>query len=100
VNDELASVERGLDAAIDRLVLDGRIVTISYHSLEDRIVKRRFAEGARGCTCPPDLPVCACGTVAELSLLTRKPIEPSTGEIDDNPRARSARLRAAVKAAA
>jgi 16S rRNA (cytosine1402-N4)-methyltransferase len=100
VNDELASVERGLDAAIDRLVLDGRIVTISYHSLEDRIVKRRFAEGARGCTCPPDLPVCACGTVAELSLLTRKPMEPSTGEIDDNPRARSARLRAAVKAAA
>jgi 16S rRNA (cytosine1402-N4)-methyltransferase len=100
VNDELASVARGLDAAIDRLTPGGRIVAISYHSLEDRIVKRRFAEGARGCTCPPDLPVCMCGNEAELSLLTRKSIEPSAAEIEDNPRARSARLRAAVKVAA
>jgi 16S rRNA (cytosine1402-N4)-methyltransferase len=100
VNDELTAVERGLDAAIERLRPGGRIVAISYHSLEDRIVKRRLAAGARGCTCPPEIPVCVCGNEAELVLLTRKPLDPTTAEIETNPRARSARLRAAVKAAA
>jgi 16S rRNA (cytosine1402-N4)-methyltransferase len=100
VNDELTAVERGLDAAIERLRPGGRIVAISYQSLEDRIVKRRLAAGARGCTCPPEIPVCVCGNEAELVLLTRKPLDPTTAEIETNPRARSARLRAAVKAAA
>ncbi len=100
VNGELESIEQGLEAGIERLHPSGRIVAISYHSLEDRIVKRRFAAGARGCTCPPDLPVCSCGNEAELTLLTRKPIEPSQAELEQNPRARSARLRAAMKAAA
>lgn len=99
VNNELESVERGLDAAIDRLRPEGRCVAISYHSLEDRIVKRRFARGAEGCTCPPDLPVCTCGNEAELVLLTRRPMTPSAAEVAENPRARSAKLRAAVKAA-
>jgi len=97
VNDELSSVERGLDAAIERLHAGGRCVAISYHSLEDRIVKRRFALGAAGCTCPPSLPVCACGAQPELRIITRKPVRPVPEEIESNPRARSARLRAAVK---
>ncbi len=70
---------------------------ISYHSLEDRIVKQRFAAGASSCTCPPDLPVCVCETVAELRLLTRRPWWPTAAEVEENPRARSARLRAAEK---
>ena len=97
VNDELAAVARGIDAAIDLLVPGGRIVVIAYHSLEDRIVKRRFAAGAAGCVCPPDLPVCGCGQSAELVLLTRKPRTPTAVEVDANPRARAARLRAAMK---
>ena len=100
VNHELESISSGLNAAIDRLAPGGRIVAISYHSLEDRIVKRRFVEGSRGCTCPPDLPVCACGNETELKILTRKPVDPTPGEIASNPRARSARLRAAEKVAA
>jgi 16S rRNA (cytosine1402-N4)-methyltransferase len=100
VNDELGSVERGLDAAIDRLAPGGRVIAISYHSLEDRIVKRRFVTGAQGCQCPPGLPVCACGASPELILVTRKPVEPSAAEIEANPRARSARMRVAQKAVA
>jgi 16S rRNA (cytosine1402-N4)-methyltransferase len=97
VNDELGSVERGLEAAIERLAPGGRCVVISYHSLEDRIVKQRFARGSAGCTCPPSLPVCGCGARPELRPLTRKPLRPVQSEIDANPRARSARLRAALK---
>jgi 16S rRNA (cytosine1402-N4)-methyltransferase len=100
VNDELASVERGLDDAIARLTPGGRVVAISYHSLEDRIVKRRFVEGAKGCTCPPGLPVCACGAEAELLVLTRRALEPTAAEVEANPRSRSARMRVAQKVAA
>jgi 16S rRNA (cytosine1402-N4)-methyltransferase len=100
VNGELESIERGLDQAIDILGPSGRVVAISYHSLEDRIVKQRFARGATGCVCPPDLPVCGCGNSAELRILTRKPTRPSAEEIESNNRARSAVLRAAEKVAA
>ena len=99
-NDELGALEQGLDAALSRLAPNGRCVVISYHSLEDRIVKRRFASGATGCTCPPDFPVCVCETNAELRLLTRKPLRPTAEEVAANPRARSARLRAVEKVAA
>ncbi|MFO7549437.1 MAG: 16S rRNA (cytosine(1402)-N(4))-methyltransferase RsmH [Acidimicrobiia bacterium] len=100
VNDELSAVADGLEAGLERLRPGGRCVAIAYHSLEDRIVKRRFAAGATGCTCPPELPVCGCGTVAELKILTRSPMRPSRAEVDANPRARSARLRAAERVAA
>lgn len=100
VNEELDALEIGLDAAIESLVPGGRCVVISYHSLEDRVVKRRFAEGAKGCVCPPELPVCGCGRSAELRVLTRKPVTPSEEEVSRNPRARSARLRAVEKVAA
>jgi 16S rRNA (cytosine1402-N4)-methyltransferase len=99
VNDELAALADALDVAVRMLRPGGRIAVISYHSLEDRIVKRRFAAGASGCTCPPDLPVCGCGSVAELRLLTRGGETPDETEIERNPRARSARLRVAEKAA-
>ena len=94
VNEELEALEEGLEAALQRLRVGGRTVVISYHSLEDRMVKRRFVAGAQGCTCPPDFPVCVCGGTAELRLLTRKPLRPSPTEVADNPRSRSARLRA------
>ncbi len=100
VNEELEALQEGLDGAIDALGGGGRIAVISYHSLEDRIVKRRFAAGAAGCVCPPDLPVCGCGRTAELRVLTRKPVRPDPAEVAANPRARSARLRAAEKVAA
>ena len=99
VNDELTALERGLDTAVDRLDVGGRCVVISYHSLEDRIVKQRFVAGAAGCICPPDLPVCGCGQAAELIVLTRKPMTPTEGEVAFNRRARAAKLRAAEKAA-
>jgi 16S rRNA (cytosine1402-N4)-methyltransferase len=97
VNDELAALTDGLDVALRMLRPGGRVVVISYHSLEDRIVKRRFASGARGCICPPDLPVCGCNLTAELRLLTRKPRRPSADEVFANPRSRSARLRIAER---
>jgi 16S rRNA (cytosine1402-N4)-methyltransferase len=97
VNEELESLEQALPAAVRLLRPGGRIAVISFHSLEDRIVKRFFAAKARGCTCPPDLPVCVCGKEPELRLATRKAIRPSPAETAENPRASSARLRGAVK---
>ncbi len=100
VNDELAEIESGLDSALDLLEPGGRVVTIAYHSLEDRIAKRRFASATAGCTCPPGLPVCGCAAEVEFQLLTRKAVKPAAAEIAANPRARSARLRAIRKVAA
>jgi len=97
VNDELGVLTCGIEAAIRWLAPGGRIAVISYHSLEDRIVKRAFAEQARGCTCPPDLPVCTCGHEPVLRVLTRKAIVPGADEVSRNPRARSAKLRVAQK---
>lgn len=100
VNGELEAIALGLDQAIALLRPSGRVLAISYHSLEDRIVKRRFTRGATGCTCPPEMPECGCGNSAELRLLTRKPIRAAESEIEANNRARSAVLRAAEKVAA
>jgi 16S rRNA (cytosine1402-N4)-methyltransferase len=97
VNEELESLEAGLPAALRLLRPGGRIAVISFHSLEDRIVKRFFAAQAKGCTCPPDLPVCVCGKEPTLRLVSRKAVRPSPAETADNPRASSARLRVAVK---
>jgi len=97
VNGELEQLDRALPAAWELLREDGRFAGISFHSLEDRRVKRFLAERARGCICPPDLPVCACGRTAEAALLSRRSISPSPEELADNPRAASARLRAARK---
>jgi 16S rRNA (cytosine1402-N4)-methyltransferase len=97
VNDELGALSAGLEAALSLLQPGGRVAVIAYHSLEDRIVKRRFAAGAAGCVCPPDLPVCGCGRSAALRLLTRRPVVPGEAEVAANPRSRSARLRAAER---
>jgi 16S rRNA (cytosine1402-N4)-methyltransferase len=97
VNEELESLEQALPAALRLLRPGGRIAVISFHSLEDRIVKRFFAAQARGCTCPPDLPICVCGKEPTLRLVTRKAIRPSPAETAENPRAASARLRVAAK---
>ena len=97
VNDELSSVERMLRQAVPRLNRAGRLAVITFHSLEDRIVKTGLASFARGCTCPPDFPVCVCGKTPEIRLLSKKPILPSVQEIEENPRARSAKLRVAEK---
>lgn len=99
VNSELDAVEEGIGKAVDLVEVGGRVIAISYHSLEDRVVKRHFAERARGCTCPPDLPVCGCGNTAEVRVLTRKPIRPGEAELELNNRARSAVLRAVEKVA-
>lgn len=100
VNDELGAVASGISRAIDLVRPEGRVVAISYHSLEDRIVKQEFAARARGCTCPPDMPVCGCGNTAEVRILTRKPIRAGAEEVAANNRARSAVLRAVEKVAA
>ena len=97
VNDELGSLERALPSILSMLRPGGRVAVISFHSLEDRIVKRFFAAEARGCTCPPDFPICVCGHEPELRAQARRPIKPAPGELAANPRASSARLRAAVK---
>jgi 16S rRNA (cytosine1402-N4)-methyltransferase len=98
VNHELESLEQGLPAAFEMLRPGGRIAVLSFHSLEDRIVKRFLREKARGCTCPPEFPVCVCGHEPELRIVTPKPLRPSPAEVAQNPRAASARLRSAVKA--
>ncbi len=94
VNDELGALKELLATAIDRLVPGGRLVVISFHSLEDRLVKRAFADAARGCVCPPQLPVCVCNERPLVKVLTRKPVLPDTDEVTENPRARSSKLRA------
>lgn len=97
VNDEVGVLKRGLEAACRWLNPGGRIAVISYHSIEDRIVKDTFASFANRCTCPSDLPICACNKSAILSVITKKPMEASQEEIEKNPRARSAKLRVACK---
>ncbi len=100
VNDELGALETGLAAAVDLLRPGGRLVVLSYHSLEDRIVKRFISAERKGCTCPPEAPVCVCGRNPRLRLVTRPSLTPSDIEVAANPRARSARLRAAERLAA
>ena len=100
VNEELEALEAGLAAAVDLLRPGGRLVVLSYHSLEDRIVKRFFAAERRGCVCPPELPVCVCGRNPRLRLLTRRSVTPTPEEVAANPRSRSARMRAAERLAA
>jgi 16S rRNA (cytosine1402-N4)-methyltransferase len=97
VNDELTALEDALPAAVELLRPGGRLAVISFHSLEDRIVKRFLREQERGCTCPPDFPVCVCGNEPILRATPRRAIRPSSRETAANPRAASARLRAAVK---
>ena len=97
VNGELESVDRALPAGWELLRVGGRMAAISFHSLEDRRVKRFFAELARGCVCPPELPVCVCGHEPEAKLITRRAVAPSEAEAEANPRSRSAHLRAATK---
>jgi 16S rRNA (cytosine1402-N4)-methyltransferase len=97
VNDELTALEDALPAAVELLNPGGRLAVISFHSLEDRIVKRFLREEERGCTCPPDFPVCVCGQEPVLRATPRRAIRPSQRELANNPRAASARLRAAVK---
>jgi 16S rRNA (cytosine1402-N4)-methyltransferase len=99
VNDELAALEQGLEAAIEALRPTRRLVVLAYHSLEDRIVKNRFRDAGRGCSCPPGAPVCVCGGRVRLRVLTKRPIRASRQEVEENPRARSARLRAAERVA-
>ena len=100
VNEELDALQAGLAAAVDLLRPGGRLVVLSYHSLEDRIVKRFLQAERRGCTCPPEAPVCVCGRTPRLRLLSPKGLVPSAAEVSANPRARSARLRAAERIAA
>jgi 16S rRNA (cytosine1402-N4)-methyltransferase len=97
VNGELDALGSGLHDALRVLEPGGRVAVISYHSLEDRITKQFFAREARGCDCPPDVPVCACDARAELRVLTRRPVRPAPDEIAANPRARAAKLRAAER---
>jgi len=97
VNDELGALEAALPAALRMLRPGGRLAVVSFHSLEDRIVKQYLREESRGCTCPPDFPICVCGHEPTLRELTRKPVRPSPREVELNPRAASAKLRAAVK---
>lgn len=97
VNDELSACAQVVDAVIPRLNPGGRLCIITFHSLEDRLVKNGFQSWARGCTCPPEFPVCVCGKQPTVKLCPRKPILPSRREVEENPRARSAKLRIAEK---
>ncbi|MCE2503725.1 MAG: 16S rRNA (cytosine(1402)-N(4))-methyltransferase RsmH [Chlorobi bacterium] len=97
VNNELEELEQGLGCFIDRLEVGGRLTILTYHSLEDRIVKQKFRVEEKGCECPPRIPECVCGNVARLRMIPRKPIRPSHDEVRKNPRARSAKLRIAEK---
>ena len=97
VNGELDELRDALDKAFGLLNKDGALAIITFHSLEDRMVKQKFREYCTGCTCPPDFPVCVCGKTPAGHLLTRKPIEPSEEELNENPRSRSAKLRVIIK---
>jgi 16S rRNA (cytosine1402-N4)-methyltransferase len=97
VNRELENLERGLTGALNVLRPTGRLAVISFHSLEDRIVKQFFAQESRDCICPPESMVCVCGHRAQLTRVTRKPVRPTSQEIERNPRSRSARLRVAAR---
>ncbi len=97
VNDELGVLERGMDSAFELLRENGRLAIITFHSLEDRIVKRQMAEWCKGCTCPPEFPVCVCGKTPRAELVTRKPVAPSQRELEENPRSRSSKLRVCKK---
>ena len=97
MNKELESLKKILDLAPSLIDRGGRLVCLTYHSLEDRVVKKTIADWERGCTCPPDLPSCACGKEPIFRRVYKKGIKPSKGEIEDNPRARSATLRAAER---
>ena len=99
VNQELTQLESALRDAIDVLEPGGRLAVLTYHSLEDRIVKQHFVGEMGNCTCPPDFPVCACGAEAKIRILTRRPIRPPRSEIESNPRASAAKLRAAERVA-
>ena len=97
VNGELDALPPMLNAAAEHLNAGGRLAVISFHSLEDRIIKKTMQELATGCTCPPNFPVCVCGKTPKMKLISRKPITPDNGELTENPRARSAKLRVAEK---
>ena len=97
VNGELDALPPMLEAAVSHLNTGGRLAVISFHSLEDRIIKKTMQELATGCTCPPNFPVCVCGKKPKMKLISRKPIVPGEGELAENPRARSAKLRVAEK---
>jgi 16S rRNA (cytosine1402-N4)-methyltransferase len=97
VNDELGALREALEAGEKLLSSGGRIAVITFHSLEDKIVKSFFADRAKGCTCPPEFPVCVCGRLPALKIITRRPIAPSEEEQTENPRSRSAKLRAAER---
>ena len=97
VNDELGAVERMMNTAVERLAPGGRLAVITFHSLEDRIVKNAMQQTAQGCTCPKEFPVCVCGKKPQIRILSRKPIVPQDEELQHNPRARSAKLRVAEK---
>jgi len=97
VNDELGSVEKAMEDAIPLLNPGGRLAVITFHSLEDRIVKNAITEASKGCTCPPSFPVCVCGKKPQVKLISRKPIVATDGELEENPRSRSAKLRICEK---
>ena len=99
VNDELAAVEQVMGDAVPCLAPGGRLAVITFHSLEDRIVKNAMQEAAKGCTCPPEFPVCVCGKKPQVKWMTRKPVTAGAAELQDNPRARSAKLRVCEKLA-
>ena len=97
VNNELGHLDKALDEAFECLAAGGRMAVITFHSLEDRLVKQRFQSFARGCICPPEFPVCVCGRKPRANIITRKPIEPSDSELEENSRSRSAKLRVIEK---
>ena len=97
VNHELDALEEGLDTIFDHLAPGGRLCVITFHSLEDRLVKNKFRRWSTACTCPPEFPVCVCGGKAKAKLITRKPIEADTQELEENRRSRSAHLRVLEK---